>query len=175
MNPLVSIKQLFTWLCICPGDASSSKWKKRAWVSTAIVNFAVVLCHSAASLTLFMTFVSTDFGDLNMVYALTIAFILRHKVNEIFEQLSAIYSTSEYDFKFVQSSSKYAGCCQCMDFVFYPGGRINSIRFLARCYCEYVIGTIVSIIMMSISSVFFCWLFNGHYRADYVYHPLHVM
>lgn len=113
MEPLVSVKELFTWLCIRPVDGTISEWKKTARVPIAIANLAVMVSHFTASLVFFIRFVTTDLpgslfafmcccGDFSIVYILITAFILRHRVNEIFEKLSAIYSACKYHFEFIR-------------------------------------------------------------------------
>lgn len=189
MEPLVSVNQLFTWLCICPVDGTVSEWKKTARVPVAIANFAIMVSHFIASLVFLIRFVTTDLpgslfalmcccGDFSIVYILITALILRHRVNEIFKGLSAIYSTCKY-------YSISSLMCVFWIFRFYSDGNVNANPFLARAndksewwwgiYCKYMYGTFGSVILNAISSVVSCWLANGQFEADHVYHPVNVM
>lgn len=111
MKPLVSVRQLFTWLCICTYDETSNEWKETARIPIAIGNFAVLASHFVVSYFFLKRFVEIDLpaslfalmcccGDFSLLYILTTAFFLRHRVTEIFKKLSIIYNTCKYHHKF---------------------------------------------------------------------------
>lgn len=115
MKPLKTIQWLLTWQSISPPDRSASLKMKIAYVAFALVIFILIFYYTTSSLILFIEFLKVDIkvtffafmaftGSLALLYSLINAFQARHKINEIFEKLSAIHSESKLKFVFKVSS-----------------------------------------------------------------------
>lgn len=116
MEPLKTNKLLLMWLSMCAPDKFTSKHIRIAYVGVASTIFALNL-FSLISNTFFVIFDITDLrgglftfmtinGYLLMIYILINAFVLRHKINELFEKLSEICCESACN-SFVQTSIAY--------------------------------------------------------------------
>lgn len=107
MEPLAATKLVMTWMCMLPAKEPSSMTKKTANnFVVCVIMFAIDLFSVVACSVFIWRFASSDlnatiFAFLGAVtfssslYAIPIAFILRHQALSIFNQLSAIYETSK--------------------------------------------------------------------------------
>lgn len=106
MQPLTTNKQILIWLSAYPVDETNSKWKKIACGIFSVLVFFGNLSALAASVAYFMKFMSIDLGESlcallqisgfgSSLFMMLIAVILRHKIKNIFEQLSEIYEMSK--------------------------------------------------------------------------------
>lgn len=106
MKPLVTIKRILIWLCMCPPEKSTIEWKKKAFSSFASVVLISFLFALMAHVTYIAKFLKTDFpgclfaflgvcGFWGVMYIMTTAFIMRQKMNSVFEKLTEIYDSSK--------------------------------------------------------------------------------
>lgn len=116
MQPLFTIKRILIWLCMCPPQKSTSKWKKRVYlIFAAVVLFSFLfglMAHSAY----IVKFLSTNFpgclfaflgvcGFWGVIYIMTTSFIMRQKISRFFENLTEIYESSKCSSSKVANSS----------------------------------------------------------------------
>lgn len=103
MEPLPTTHQCLIWLRICPADESSSRWQKLLHIIFAMIALSVLICTCISSLTFGLKFISIDVAkslfafmivtsEFTVIYmALVGMFLLRHKIDAIFKDLSKIY------------------------------------------------------------------------------------
>lgn len=102
MKPFSTNQQSLTWLCLYPVDETTSNRQKAAHIVFSVTNFIMLLSGLASSVAYFVKFASIDlekslYALLQIVtftatlYALVIAFLLRHKIPALRENLSKIY------------------------------------------------------------------------------------
>lgn len=107
MKPLETTKRVLTWLCVCPADESTSiKQKKMYAIFTFMVCFSCI-SGFLGSVAFFIKFMKSDLENslialivlaacAAIIIGIIVAFLFRHKINEIFEDLSTIYSACKY-------------------------------------------------------------------------------
>lgn len=107
MEPLSTTKRMLIWLCMYPAHESSSRWRKTVYCAFGLTIFGINLFTLLVHLAFFIKFVSSDvFGSVfafmamdavtAMCYTMVIAFIMRHQIQNIFEQLTKIYTNCKY-------------------------------------------------------------------------------
>lgn len=107
MEPLTTTKFLLTWLCMCSASESTRKREKIAYIGAALIIFVLNLFCLVSNMIYFVQFVTTDlkgalfafmtiYGNFAMLYTLTNAFQLQHKINALFETLFVICCESKY-------------------------------------------------------------------------------
>lgn len=108
--PLKTNRRVLTWLCMCPANEATEKWKKIAYTSLSITAVLLIVCAFFASVAYFGKFASTDLeealyalfqiiGAVSLLFAITIAYFSRNKIDAIFENLTKIYRKSENRFE----------------------------------------------------------------------------
>lgn len=108
MEPLVTNRRLFIWLCICPDNSTSpSRCQKLAHRIFAVAVLITLLWIFGACFACCWNIVSIDLGRsmfafmyaasaLTVIYlALIGIFLLHHKIGSIFDDLSDIYKASK--------------------------------------------------------------------------------
>ena len=107
MKPLVTNKLVLMWLCSHPAEKSTVKWKKIAYVAftafsllglLSLIGLTSIFCVQSFSTdleeSLYAIFQMT--GSSAMFYFSIVAFNSRHKIAALFENLSDIYSASNF-------------------------------------------------------------------------------
>lgn len=120
MEPLKTNRKVMIWLCMCPAEASSSKWNKIAYKAHVALQLIFYFCGVIATLAFALKFVQTDLeksilaifstaGFISSSYVIISGITLRHKIEGIFKHLSTIYKTSKYSFQInkIPSLSKF--------------------------------------------------------------------
>lgn len=108
--PLKTNRRVLTWLCMCPANEATEKWKKIAYTSLSITAVLLIVCAFLASVAYFGKFASTDLeealyalfqiiGAVSLLFAIKIAYFSRNKIDAIFENLTKIYRKSENRFE----------------------------------------------------------------------------
>lgn len=111
MQPLATMKQVLTVLCVYPAKENASHCKKLMYILITAFVMVVNLAGLIASFAFFLRFVSSDFeSSLHALlqicalsaatYMLAIGFISRHKTKSIFNNLSTIYEASKRNLSF---------------------------------------------------------------------------
>lgn len=106
MIPLATNRQVMTWLCMHPADASDSKRKRMYYILFTTAVCASGLSALVSSVVFITQFISVDFAAcLYAVYqvaaesaifnAIIVAFIKRHQIVDLFTKLTEIYVTGE--------------------------------------------------------------------------------
>lgn len=105
MEPLATNRQCLIWLCICPADESTDRWRKVAHIICATSALTAIFSGFVSSVVCAWKFISIDVGrtmfaftflsgEIATLYMALIAMLLlRHKIDEIFKKLSMIYET----------------------------------------------------------------------------------
>lgn len=103
MKPLMTNRQMLTWLGFYPVDENTSKREGFGYVIFGVVVFAMIVCTCAASIAYFQKISAINLGEalyavlqvigtLHIMYLMVFTFLQRHKIVAIFEKLSEIYS-----------------------------------------------------------------------------------
>lgn len=106
MRPLVTNRRVLTWLCVCSADEYTTIKPKMLYVSITIIVFVAILSAFAGTLAFVLKFFSVDLeasllGFLpnvayaSGVYGMIVSFIIRKKINAIFDELMLIYNKSK--------------------------------------------------------------------------------
>lgn len=106
MVPLITIKRIFTWLCMYPADESSSKWNKIAYILFVSAVVSVNLCCLVFYLIFFFGCLSIDLDAAlfalscvaafcGVTYVCMTAIPKRHKIEAMFSTLETIYNDSK--------------------------------------------------------------------------------
>lgn len=107
MTPLKTHKQIWTWLCVCPPNKNTSKWKRVAYMILASAIIAFEFTAVIASLAFIVKFMRTDFegclhalfqciGYVGITAVMIIALISRRKIFWIFEELTKIHQKCKF-------------------------------------------------------------------------------
>lgn len=102
MKPLKTNQQVLTWLGVCRAADTVSIPKKLIYIFAAFFGFSVVFTSLSASVAFFVKFVQIDLEESlyalfqiasfsGLSYIILTAFIMRNKINGIFNRLSHIY------------------------------------------------------------------------------------
>lgn len=105
MKPLVTNQRVLTWLCVYPGEKTTSKIKQLAYIIFSLIVFSGILSSLIASVAYFMKFVSIDLevalyavsqiaAAASVLYAIVMTYFSRHGIASIFHKLSEIYDKS---------------------------------------------------------------------------------
>lgn len=112
MRPLTTTYHFLIWFCICPAEWPENRWQKIAHIVFTISMLGLILCDTAASMAFCCEFIAIDlercmfalmslcaaFGiTYNLIAALT---QMRHKIANVFVDLSEIYKIGECSFAF---------------------------------------------------------------------------
>lgn len=114
-RPLATAQLILTSLSVCPADASTIPSKKRFHIGFTLIVGASQLCGFGTSLCYLIQFTLVDFegslfaflafiGHGILIYSLVTAFSFRHKIGDIFSELSTIYTASRSIAKQIFSS-----------------------------------------------------------------------
>lgn len=106
IKPLATIRQVFTWLCVCSADKIRNKKMKNSYIILTTIILIALLCVISASIAFFMKNVSNDLesslyclGQImpytSVLYLLIGGLFLRHKIDDLFDQLTEIYNGCE--------------------------------------------------------------------------------
>ena len=106
MKPLATGQRVLTWLCVCPPDETTSKWKKRAFIILSVCVFMADFSAFVTSVAYVQRFVSIDLEKSLcsmlqicamgcVTYAYIHMFVLRHEITALLEHLSLIYKKSK--------------------------------------------------------------------------------
>lgn len=101
MKPLEASYHVFTWLCICPTDASN-EFKKIINYLFTIIAFVTVISALFASLAFILTYLSTDLenslcagyqvsGSVSVLCTLIMAYTQRAKILKCFDEFQQFY------------------------------------------------------------------------------------
>lgn len=104
--PLQEVQRIFTWFCICPIDANSSRLAKnyRLWFTT--VHYIFQTATLCSSMIYFAKCVSIDLvealhvfcqavGLANGFYCITVGILQRDKINGLFAKYREFYAASK--------------------------------------------------------------------------------
>lgn len=106
MEPLATNKRVLVWLFLCSLDVEIKKWKKLACALLGSIIFMSTLSDMLASVAFRLKYIAIDleeclfallqcFGFGSVTYAFIVIFFQRHRMREIFRNLSAIYTESK--------------------------------------------------------------------------------
>lgn len=107
MRPLATTQLMLTWLSMCPADdESTTPRQKWLYIAHTLVVLILTVAGCASSLAYCLKLISTDFdsavfafmatiGMFGVIYFMIAAFSMRHQIEEIFTNLSAIYESSK--------------------------------------------------------------------------------
>lgn len=191
---------MLTWLSLCPADEKNSKWKKCCYILFTVTMFLIELIGFICSLAYLLTYVRKDLekalysvfqiaATSGVIYAMTAVFFLRHKMSDIFTNLSKIYKASENRFKYCIIQVDIEMFVQ---FIFheisfeYIDENDDSFQFLARANskCEWIWKMYIKLVLFGFPSTTFlaaaasvaiCWLAKGNFDAKYLFYPLKLM
>lgn len=101
-KPLVIDQQILTWLRVLPAKENTTKWENCASIALVSTLIVVTLTILSISLMYIVEFISVDvleslfgiyqtIGTIPMANTIIVAFLLRHKIPPVFEQLSDFY------------------------------------------------------------------------------------
>lgn len=110
MIPLVAHRRIWTWLGLCSFEENTSKLAKMIYISFNLSLFTTFVGAVLASAEFVRQSLSTDLeGSLHALFQLTaytgvvyvtiITFVFRHKITEIFDQLTEIYRKCKIQFE----------------------------------------------------------------------------
>lgn len=110
MKPLVTNRKVLTWIGILPAAERTNKFRKLIYITfyfalTSSSGFALF-----TSLTFMLKYMSTNLedclyalfqvaADMNLVYMMVIALILRRKIAALFDRLTEIYNERKKSMK----------------------------------------------------------------------------
>lgn len=105
-KPLATAQFILTSLCICPSDEFMTPTKKRVNIVFTSIIAVTQICGFATSLSYLLKFTLIDFegslfaflafiGHTILIYSFLMALSLRHKIGEIFKQLTTICDNSK--------------------------------------------------------------------------------
>lgn len=105
MTRLRTFRLILKWVAIYQLDPDELKWKKIISLVFFVASVILQIWSIQSSLLFFVTFLSIDLeisvdclyglvGALNTMNLLLSMFFLRHKVNDIFDKLTAIFAQS---------------------------------------------------------------------------------
>lgn len=109
MKPLVTNKKMLTWLCVCPVDKNTSKWKEITFIILTI-NIMSILVTALIGSGIFvvelltvnlidsMYALSQVFVLFNLLYTFMVLYYKRLEVEAIFDGLSDIYKEGKFSF-----------------------------------------------------------------------------
>lgn len=107
MEPLVTTRQVLTWLWMCSDNKVSNKWKKLGQYASGQFCLIFQILSFSVTTAFFIRFLSIDIekclfesmfvsGHFNAAIAITHAMQSRHKITTLFTQLSKIYRDGMY-------------------------------------------------------------------------------
>lgn len=102
MKPLATTQKVFTWICLLPPQKNCSDWEKRSYVAFVLAYTVATVTGLVASLLYALNYKTNEIEDttrallaFNAVIAMAntifASFFLRHKLPQLFENLSKIY------------------------------------------------------------------------------------
>lgn len=105
-EPLETAQFILTSLCICPTDDTTTPSKTRFNIVFTSIVAATQFCGFATSLSYIIKFILIDFegslfaflafiGHVILIYSFMTALYLRHKIGDIFKQLTKIHENSK--------------------------------------------------------------------------------
>lgn len=106
MEPLVTTRQVLTWLWMYSDSKTSSIWKKLGQFVSGQLCLISQLLSFAGTTAFVIKFASVDLekslfafmfvsGHFNAAFSITLAMLSRHKITALFTRLSKIYQTSK--------------------------------------------------------------------------------
>lgn len=106
MKPLELNQKALIWLFMCSADKTADRRKKILYFFCFLLVFSANVAALIAATKFALKFFSTDLKEslyaffqisaiAGIVYVMLAAFLLRHKINTIFTQLSDIYAASK--------------------------------------------------------------------------------
>lgn len=107
MEPFPTTKWVMTWTCMYPPSEPSSIWQKIAYKVSGVILFGVNVFAVAVCAAFIWKFITINLAEalftfvgivafIASFYCMLIAYFLRHRVRNIFVQLSTIYEASTY-------------------------------------------------------------------------------
>lgn len=107
MQPLATTQRMMTWLSMCAANESTTLKQKRDYKAFSWAVFVSSIIGFTASLAYCLNFVFIDFNgavfafmafiaEFGVIYFMIAAFIMRHKISDIFTNLSTIYKSSKF-------------------------------------------------------------------------------
>lgn len=195
MEPLQTIKQVLTVLCVYPAPVKTSQWLKLLYTLVTVLVVAANLAGLIASLVFFFEFVSSDFESslhaLLQICALSAATYMhaiglfsRHRIKIVFENLGKIYEASKrFQMHICQHIQNIIDTHTISDmhsdsFQFMEQAN-NHSEFISKMYLKLVlVGFFMNTLTMSAFSLIFCWItnaFTAGFESKYVYHPFRVL
>lgn len=102
MEPLATSKKVFTWIYLCPASENENRLRKLQYRYSLLGILAFLLTGVAATIGTLYKYWSIDLekvlytpiqigASLSTTYSLIIAFVLRNKILDMFNNLSRIY------------------------------------------------------------------------------------
>lgn len=119
MRPLETSQRVLTWLWLCPAAENVSKQRKFIYVlftcAINLLSLYILICSAIYS----FEFLRIDLekslyslyqivAALNSIYLMASGLFLRHKISDIFTQLSGIHKTSEKPFDFHSTNTMFS-------------------------------------------------------------------
>lgn len=194
IKPLVTNQIVFTWLCVCPADEATNKWKKFGYIAFILAILTVLLTMNIASATFFVKNFSNNFEEalyalsqlgchLTVLYEVLISLVVRHNINAIFAKLSEIYEDRKLFQSLLNLNCIIHNCLLLHVLMMFTLDIIDendiSFRFIARAnntsewlwknYIKFSVGASFLIPFMTAVSLAYCWFINGQFDINYVY------
>lgn len=168
MEPMATSKIVLTWICLHPVNENANKWKKSLYRLFFASILAFLISGLAFSIACLFRYWSIDLvkslyspiqigPTLSTIYSLFIAFFMRKKISEMFEQLTMIYRMNdESDDQFLMFLTKAN----------------DKIEWIWKMYLKFVFEIIpVNMCVLSVTSILFSFFISGHFDIKYTYHP----
>lgn len=103
MNPLKTERQILTWFCICPPADNVGPLQKFTYAIFSVTVVVAIASLVVASAVYFRKYMAIDFeeafdglhpvfGWTPLVFIFFIMHLLKHRIVEVFDALSSIYS-----------------------------------------------------------------------------------
>lgn len=185
MTRLRTFRLILKWVAIYQLDPDELKWKKIISLVFFVASVILQIWSIQSSLLFFVTFLSIDLeisvdclyglvGALNTMNLLLSMFFLRHKVNDIFDKLTAIFAQSTIKAKkctLNRIKKKHfpplnSGTAE-MSYRFLERANIQS-DLIWRNYFKFIVcGILMYSILTPLLSVIACYIFHGHFDADH--------
>lgn len=189
MNPLKTNRRVLTWLCGIPPNETATKRERFAHIAcTSLViagNFSVFLAGAVFIWQNFSNNLEASLYSLmhtvasfNILYHSILAIFMRHKMGKIFENLSTIYIECEWNhLKFLDEKKNDTNFNSNLDKNDDDLPMLintnETCEWIWKIFMKYIFcGGLASNIIIPVVSILLCYILNGHFSVDELYHPL---
>lgn len=193
MKPLKTSQRILIWLCMCSAEKSTSVRKSVTYFTIFLIIFAINFGNTISGYMYFIKYMSTDLegclfafmassATLVVLYTMFSAYRLRHKINELFENLAIICANdskcSLLNF-YWKPFSTFKLCFAFLDddavSIEILNEANNTSEFLCTICVMYLISTVLTTTLITAFIVMVCWFMNGHLDVTHLYHPLKLL